>query len=61
MRGGSAAPAIGSRNSSSFITEVNNMPINIINQEIFNHSNTRFNFNLFRGCRCSSITLTNHS
>lgn len=53
--------SIRSSNSSSFITEINNMPINIINQEIFNHSNTRFNFNLSRGCRCSSITITNHS
>ena len=34
----------------------NNMPFNIIDQEIFNHSNTRFNFNLFRGFGCFNIT-----
>ena len=53
--------SIGSSNSTNFITKLNNMPINIIDQEIFNHSDTRFNFNLIRGCRCSSITLMNHS
>ena len=53
--------SIRSCNSSRFIAEVNNMPINIIGQEIFNHSNTRFKFNLLRGFGYSSITLTNNS
>ena len=53
--------SIRSSNSSSFITEVNNMPINIIGQEIFNHSNTRFNFDLLRRCMSSNIALTNNS
>ena len=39
----------------------NSMPINIIEQEIFNHSNTRFNSNLFRWFGCSNITFVNHS
>ena len=53
--------SIGSSNSHSFITKVNNMPINIIGQEIFNHRNTRFNFNFLRGFVCSNVTFVNHS
>ena len=48
-------------NSRSFFTEINNMPINIIDQEIFNHSNIRFNFNLLRGFLCPNITLVDYS
>ena len=53
--------SIRSSNSSSFIAEVNNMPIYIFDQEIFNHSNTRFNIDLLRRCISPSITLTNNS
>ena len=52
---------IWSGNISSFTIEVNNMPIYIIIQEIFNNSNTRFNFDLLRRCISSSITFTNDS
>src|SRR3954464_3885519 len=48
-------------NSSSFTAELNNMPINITSQEIFNNSNIRFNFNLLRRCISSNIAFTNHS
>src|SRR3954470_846555 len=48
-------------NSSSFTIELNNMPINIIRQEIFNNSNIRFYFNLLRRGISSNIAFTNNS
>src|SRR3989337_4380546 len=52
---------VGSSNSSGIITEVYDMPINIFYQEIFNHSNTRFYFDLFSRLWCSNLTLVNGS
>src|SRR3989337_1056630 len=37
------------------------MPINVFYQEIFNHSNTRFYFDLFSRLWCSNLTLMNRS
>src|SRR3990170_8308082 len=54
-------PFVGSSNSSCILTEVYDMPINIFYQEIFNHSNSRFYFDLCSRLWCSNLTLANGS